>query len=60
MRTSLHVSILLLTLMGCQQYDLYAPVWAPLEFEWVEPVIFQQNLERCRSQTYCRAETIFH
>ena len=35
-------------------YDLYGP-----QFEWVEPVIFQQNLERCRTQTYCTADKLF-
>jgi len=59
MRTSLHVSILLLTLMGCQQLDLYAPVWSPLEFEWVEPLIFQHNLQVCRSADVCKAEDLF-
>ena len=31
----------------------------PPEFEWVEPVIFQHNLEICRSSDTCRAETLF-
>jgi len=57
-------AILMLVLAGCNGivdysagYENYA-VTGP-QFEWVEPVIFQQNLERCRTQTYCRAETIF-
>jgi len=28
-------------------------------FEWVEPVVFQMNLERCRRATVCKAETLF-
>jgi len=28
-------------------------------FEWVEPAVFQQNLEDCRRRSICRAETIF-
>jgi len=28
-------------------------------FEWVEPIIFQQNLEDCRRRDICKAETIF-
>ena len=56
--------IFMLFLAGCNfsedywytlgDYDLYGP-----QFEWVEPVIFQQNLERCRTQTYCTADKLF-
>ena len=30
------------------------------EFEWVEPLVFQQNLEDCRRQTTCSADQIFN
>jgi len=28
-------------------------------FEWVEPAVFQQNLEECRRRSICKVETIF-
>lgn len=28
-------------------------------FEWVEPAVFQQNLENCRRQTFCKADSLF-
>ena len=30
-----------------------------LEFEWVEPIIFQHDLRICRSLDTCRVETLF-
>jgi len=29
------------------------------DVDWVEPIIFQQNLRDCRSATVCRAENLF-
>ncbi len=29
------------------------------EFEWVEPLIFEHNLQICRSADVCRAESLF-
>jgi hypothetical protein len=49
----------LIVLVGCQNHTMYEPVWDELEFEWVEPVIFQQNWIRCRSEPVCIAETLF-
>jgi hypothetical protein len=69
MRTSLIVSIIGLTLMGCQQIaqtDLFDPMSIPdlltmptLEFEWVEPLEFQNKLRVCRSQDTCSADQLF-
>ncbi len=47
-------------LFGCQTNTMYEPVWEDLEFEWVEPLVFQQNWMQCRSQPVCRAETLFN
>ena len=49
--------LLMVTLLaGCtnQPYFFEGP-----EFEWVEPIIFQHNLNICRSLDTCRAETLF-
>ena len=45
----------LIALVGCSNIDPYAPIWYEneLEFEWVEPVIFQHNLLICRQQDVC-------
>ena len=34
-------------LFGCQTNTMYEPVWEDLEFEWVEPLVFQQNWMQC-------------
>ena len=48
--------------MGCQQIAgtdfLFDPVILP-EFEWVEPVEFQNKLRTCRSADYCSADELF-
>tara|TARA_B100001105_G_C22326666_1_gene415018 strand:+ start:499 stop:690 length:192 start_codon:yes stop_codon:yes gene_type:complete len=63
MRTSLLVSISLLTFMGCQQLAerdfLGEPVWLPLQFEWVEPLDFQHRLLICREAPTCDAASLF-
>jgi len=48
-------------LVGCSTTD-YVPYWyeeGMPRFEWVEPVVFQHNLEICRRNNVCRAETLF-
>jgi len=55
--------------MGCQQIaqtDLFDPMSIPdlltmptLEFEWVEPLEFQNKLRVCRSQDTCSADQLF-
>ena len=45
-------------LVGCSSTPAYYTD-AP-EFEWVEPIIFQHNLDICRSSDTCRAETLFN
>lgn len=48
--------------MGCQQIAgtdfLFDPVILP-EFEWVEPVEFQNKLRTCRSADYCSVDQLF-
>lgn len=54
-------AILMLALAGCNgivDYSYDRSITGP-QFEWVEPLIFQQNLEQCRREIYCRAETLF-
>ncbi len=51
--------ILGVLLVGCTQSELLYTVLEP-EFEWVEPLIFQHNLQICRSQDVCRAEDLFN
>jgi len=43
--------------MGCTNTRYYEPDLQ--QFDWVEPLIFQNNLRDCRAQDYCRAETLF-
>ena len=45
-------------LVGCSSTP--ASYRQVLEFEWVEPIIFQHNLDICRSNDTCRAETLFN
>ena len=47
--------LIMLALQACTTADFYS---GP-EFEWVEPQIFQQNLEVCRRQVYCNAADLF-
>ena len=49
----------LIALVGCNNIDPYDALWYDLEFEWVEPVIFQHNLMICRQSDVCLAETLF-
>jgi hypothetical protein len=52
----------LIVLVGCSNIDPYEPMWYQideLEFDWVEPVIFQHNLMICRQQDVCLAENLF-
>ena len=46
--------LIMLVLQACTT-DFYS---GP-EFEWVDPDIFQQNLEVCRTQVYCNAADLF-
>jgi len=56
-------ALLMVFLVGCstgQVRDL--PYWyedGMPHFEWVEPLVFQHNLQICRSNNVCRAETLF-
>lgn len=52
----------LIALVGCNNIDPYAPIWYEIdlpEFEWVEPMIFENNLLICRNQDVCLAENLF-
>jgi hypothetical protein len=53
---------MILSLVGCTGTINSVPyTWEDglPHFEWVEPFVFQQKLEFCRSQDVCRAETLF-
>ena len=52
--------ILGVLLVGCTQSDLLKYDLLEPEFEWVEPLIFQHNLQICRSNDVCRAEDLFN
>ena len=52
-----------LLITGCNANELSyylndVPIYP--EFEWVEPWVFQQNLEDCRRQPTCSADQIFN
>ena len=56
-------ALLTVALIGCSTSDLIyyindVPIYP--EFEWVEPWVFQQNLEDCRRQPTCSADQIFN
>jgi|2_EtaG_2_1085320.scaffolds.fasta_scaffold71627_2 hypothetical protein len=42
-------------LVGCTTPIVYYDQ----EFEWVEPLIFQHNLDRCRARDVCNAAELF-
>ena len=48
-------------LVSCSTTD-YVPYWYEEglpRFEWVEPLVFQHNLEMCRSRDVCNAADLF-
>jgi hypothetical protein len=48
-------------LVGCSTTD-YIPFYYDQglpRFEWVEPLVFQHNLELCRSRDVCNAADLF-
>ena len=56
-------TLLIVIMTGCTSADLKyyfngVPVYP--EFEWVEPLIFQENLRRCRQQATCSVDQIFN
>ena len=55
-------ALLTVVLTGCTASDLVyyindVPIYP--EFEWVEPLIFQDNLNTCRRQPTCSVDQIF-
>ena len=55
-------ALLIVALTGCTASDLVyylndVPIYP--EFEWVEPLIFEQNFEDCRRQPTCSVDQIF-
>jgi len=54
------VVVLILLLSGCSGVKYYfnsVPIYP--EFEWVNPIIFQDNLNRCRHNVTCSVNDIF-
>jgi hypothetical protein len=49
------MAVLLVSCSSAGEYYLDQP-----EFEWVEPLIFQDNLLRCRSQDTCSVDELFN
>jgi hypothetical protein len=55
-------ALLIVALTGCNANELSyyindVPIYP--EFEWVEPLIFEQNFEDCRRQPTCSVDQIF-
>ena len=56
-------ALLIVVLSGCTTSELVyhlngTPVYP--EFEWVEPLIFQDNLNTCRHQATCSVDQLFN
>jgi hypothetical protein len=56
-------ALLTVALTGCSTSDLVyyindVPIYP--EFEWVEPLIFQDNLNTCRHQPTCSVDQLFN
>jgi len=57
------LALLIVVLAGCTTSEIVyylngTPVYP--EFEWVEPLIFQDNLNTCRHQPTCSVDQLFN